>query len=194
MAIGRPMEFDPDVALDKAMQTFWAQGYEATSTTDLMSAMGLSKSSLYQTFGSKRELFIRCLDHYCREAGDRVQTIVAGTRTGKQFIVDLFRAFISAGSNGRPKGCLLVNTACEFGNSDKELGSYIASRLEGSKQQFRQAIEQGQRDGDIPADKDADQLSNLLVMNVCGLRVLAKLETDPSVMESTVDQLLEQLD
>ena len=194
MAAGRPMEFDPDVALEKAMKAFWARGYDATSTSDLMSAMGLSKSSLYQYFGSKRQLFMQCLDRYCQQAAERRQEIVGDARPGKQFIADLFRAIISPRGKNSPKGCLLVNTACEFGKSDKEFGAYIASRLEGNQQLFQLAIEQGQKDGDIPRDKDAEELSAVLVMNLCGLRVLGKLETEQAVLESIVDQLLRQLD
>ncbi len=61
MSIGRPLQFDPEQVLDAAMQVFWASGYDATSLQDLLQAMRLSKSSFYQTFGSKQQLFERCL-------------------------------------------------------------------------------------------------------------------------------------
>ena len=61
---GRPREFDIESAHDKAMQLFWTQGYEATSLSDLLSTMGLSKSSFYQTFESKHTLFEQCLVRY----------------------------------------------------------------------------------------------------------------------------------
>ena len=90
------MEFDPEVALAKAMGVFWSQGYEATSTTDLMSAMGLSKSSLYQTFGSKRELFVRCLDHYSDNSSRRLREKLDDADSGKQFLIDFFGRLINA--------------------------------------------------------------------------------------------------
>ena len=61
---GRPIEFDPDAALTDAMQLFWRKGYENTSLPDLLDAMQLSKSSLYQAFGSKQALFERCMTRY----------------------------------------------------------------------------------------------------------------------------------
>jgi TetR/AcrR family transcriptional repressor of nem operon len=67
------MQFDPGQALASAMSLFWRKGYEATSLQDLLKATGLSKSSLYQTFGSKRALFERSLDLYRREMVARMR-------------------------------------------------------------------------------------------------------------------------
>ena len=193
MKIGRPMEFDPEVAIAQAMGVFWSQGYKATSTTDLMSAMDLSKSSLYQTFGSKRQLFLQCLEHYCQQSAERRRTILAGTKPGKQFLIDLFRRLINP-DRTKPPGCLLVNTACEFGGTDDELSSWVKSRLEGSRRLFQEAIERAQSAGEIPSDKDAQDLSEFLVMSVCGLRVMLKLNADHSALKPVVDQILAQLD
>lgn len=62
--MARPREFDVDKVLDAAMAAFWTKGYEATSLADLTSAMGLSKSSFYKAFGSKRALFLTIMDRY----------------------------------------------------------------------------------------------------------------------------------
>ena len=75
--MARPREFDVDDALDRAMNVFWAKGYEATSMSDLMAAMDLSKSSLYDTFGSKHELFLSALQRYKRQGNG------TGSRRGR---------------------------------------------------------------------------------------------------------------
>ena len=77
------MEFDPEVALAKAMGVFWSQGYEATSTTDLISAMGLSKSS--------------------DDSTRRLRKKLDDAESGKQFLIDFFRRLINADS-GTPPG------------------------------------------------------------------------------------------
>jgi TetR/AcrR family transcriptional regulator, transcriptional repressor for nem operon len=64
MIYGRPLEFDPDIALQAAMQLFWCKGYESSSVQDLITTMEVSKSSFYQTFKSKHILFQRCIVNY----------------------------------------------------------------------------------------------------------------------------------
>ena len=64
MAMGRPREFDPDRALDRALEVFWRRGYEGASIADLTEAMGITKPSLYAAFGNKEELFRKTLDRY----------------------------------------------------------------------------------------------------------------------------------
>ena len=61
----RPKEFNPDDAIEKAMHVFWHKGYEATSMEDLLTAMDLNRGSLYDTFGDKRQLFLKVMDRYC---------------------------------------------------------------------------------------------------------------------------------
>ncbi|HEY4745232.1 MAG TPA: TetR/AcrR family transcriptional regulator, partial [Desulfuromonadaceae bacterium] len=86
MTYGRPLAYDPDRALDAAMQLFWLHGYEATSLQDLLQAMGLSKSSLYQGFGGKKELFLRCVNRYCEEMATKLQALLDEAGSGLAFI------------------------------------------------------------------------------------------------------------
>ena len=62
--MARHKEFDPDVALDRALELFWERGYEATSMADLVDHLGIGRASLYATFGSKHELYLKALDRY----------------------------------------------------------------------------------------------------------------------------------
>jgi AcrR family transcriptional regulator len=64
---GRPREFDEDEVLRAALRVFWEKGYESTSLSDLLAAMGLTKSSLYKAFGSKEALFWRVVERYQRD-------------------------------------------------------------------------------------------------------------------------------
>lgn len=64
--VGRNKQFDPDEVLDAALDLFWRRGYEATSTADLVTETGIARGSLYATFHSKHELYLRTLDRYVR--------------------------------------------------------------------------------------------------------------------------------
>ncbi len=63
--------FDPDRALEAALQVFWSRGYEQASAQDLVEAMGINRGSWYATFGSKAELYRLALQRYCRADLDR---------------------------------------------------------------------------------------------------------------------------
>ena len=72
--MARPKEFDQEKALRKAIRLFSQQGFAATSTDELMRVMGVGRQSMYDTFGDKRELFLRALEMYVMES---VQSINA---------------------------------------------------------------------------------------------------------------------
>src|ERR1700752_4820170 len=62
--MGRPRGFDEDVALEAAMQVFWEKSYEGATLSDLTSAMGINRSSMYAAFGDKAALFRRAMERY----------------------------------------------------------------------------------------------------------------------------------
>ncbi|MFD1271111.1 TetR/AcrR family transcriptional regulator [Streptomyces kaempferi] len=80
MAVGRPRTFDEAQALDLAVEVFWRQGYEGTSITDLTTAMGMNKPSLYTVFGSKEKLFRLVVARYAeRDMGYKTAALAEPT-------------------------------------------------------------------------------------------------------------------
>ena len=188
MSIGRPLQYDPDTVLEAAMQLFWRQGYEATSTQVLMQAMRLSKSSLYQAFGSKYKLFLRCIERYhaqmMAEMGERLQA----TDSGAQFVTEtLLKVINEVNELANPKGCLMTNTANEFAQSDSQIALRVSSGLAGYRDMFRQAVIKGQADGSIRSDINSDQLATYLVTSMSGLRTMVKAGIDTATLEQTVN-------
>jgi TetR/AcrR family transcriptional regulator, transcriptional repressor for nem operon len=121
----RPRTFDEDRAVDAAMRTFWANGYEATTTEDLCAATGLGRSSIYNTFTSKHELFRRALLHYV----ETMTTLQLGIledeeRAPAERLRALFSAVIdgemATRRDGRSIGCLTVNTTVELAGRDPD--------------------------------------------------------------------------
>jgi len=186
MAIGRPITFDPEQALDAATQQFWRVGYEATSMQDLLKAMQLSKSSLYQTFGSKKELFHRCLERYTQAFSTEMGVKLENSSNAKSFIEAAFESVLIETSCQQKNGCLLVNTANELGQRDEGIATLVGAGTVKLSQIFERAVIAGQRAGVINQDQEAHALANYLVANICGLRTMVKSGADRESLNKTV--------
>ena len=88
--MGRPREFDEINVLERAMEAFWARGYDGTSLQDLLLVMGLSKSSFYETFGSKHDLFLRALEHYTSTVVRDAALVLKQEESGRKAITQVF--------------------------------------------------------------------------------------------------------
>ena len=175
MTVGRPLQFDPEKALDAATEVFWSGGYEGTSLQDLLNAMGLSKSSFYQAFGSKQQLFERCLCRYRENLAETMLANLGRATSGRQFIEDmLYSAAAEARQETKPRGCLVMNTANEFARSDETVAGWVTQGMDRFRGVFAAAVRRGQEDGTIAKDKDPETLALYLVSNMSGLKTMAK--------------------
>ncbi|MCF7816958.1 MAG: TetR/AcrR family transcriptional regulator [Kiritimatiellales bacterium] len=179
MTIGRPLEFDPDVALEAATQLFWSKGYESSSLQDLLSTMGISKSSFYQTFKSKHLLFQSCIQNYRKMLIDSLRAQLKEARSGRIFIRTIFDGVANEtiGICAR-RGCLLMNTASEFSQTDPEISELVSISLENLTDIFETAIKQAQEQGEIPPSKDPRSLATYLVSSMSGLKNMVKAGAD----------------
>jgi TetR/AcrR family transcriptional repressor of nem operon len=194
MTYGRPREFDIDRALEAATQQFWAVGYEATSLQDLLKSMGLSKSSLYQTFGNKHELFVRCLDHYQQSMVDKLNEQLNSSDSVKQFIAKFLEGVIAEAKNssGR-KGCLLVNTANELSQRDTDIAKAVTDGTGNVAKLFQQAIELGKQKKEISVDTPTEHLVSYLITAISGLRTMIKAGAETSTLKPVTDLIIKTL-
>ncbi|WP_417684533.1 TetR/AcrR family transcriptional regulator [Roseibium sp.] len=133
---GRPRAFDEAEVLDAALQTFWRQGYEATSLDDLTAAMGLSRSSFYSAFGSKQGVFIAALKSYSEAALEALEEL--SREAGDDAVGTMVSAL--ADPNGGPRGCMLVNCITELAPHQEEVAAIGRHHLERIEELFAQAI------------------------------------------------------
>jgi len=179
--------FDADLALARAMDLFWRQGYEATSVQDLVEELGLSRSSLYATFGDKDTLFQSALQHYCRaEAGPRHDLL-----HGPGPVLGAVRALlegIAAAPSVHPdrRGCLVVNAAMERVPADPATAEAVAAQLKRFEEALTGALRRGQERGELDRGQDARALARFLVAVVQGMRVVGKAGADPAVLDDVV--------
>ena len=193
--LGRPLEFDPDTALDAAMQVFWSKGYKHTSMQDLLAAMNLSKSSLYQAFGGKQPLFRRCIARYADQFAGRLYQGLAAAPSGRRFIEEFLHSVLSeVAGGGEPRGCLVMNTASEFAQCEPEIAQDVVQSVGRFRGALQAAVERAQREGDIAPDRDARTLAAFLVSSMSGLKVQAKAGADAPTLEGIIELVLKALD
>ncbi|MGW0547427.1 TetR/AcrR family transcriptional regulator [Streptomyces altiplanensis] len=193
--MARPREFDEVRAVDAAMRAFWTAGYEGTSTQDLCEATGLGRSSIYNTFKSKRDLFGRALARYMEVKNAGLSELMESGLPVRQKIRAQFQRVIDEEFERGPGGggCLVVNTAVEVAARDREVAGDLARDYQVRLAVIRTAIEAGQRDGDIARDKDPAALAHFVIATIAGLRISARVTPQRSVLESVADAAVSAL-
>ena len=173
--MARLREFDIDDALDAAMQTFWLQGYEATSLVDLMAATGLQKGSIYKAFKDKHSLFISALHRYFEAANDFHRQFLEQPESPKAGLTQWLRQLVATyGNYDDGRGCFVVNSLVEMAPHDAEVKQLVANQIEYLRTLICRAIVSGQALGEFRDDIDAEDLSLLLLNLVHGIIVSAK--------------------
>lgn len=176
--MARPREFDTRHALENAMGVFWTKGYEAASLAGLTRAMGISKSSLYETFGSKHELFLASIGLYSETMIGRLSGQLDAQVSARGAIESLFAMFIDEALGPDPRGCLLGNCASEVASHDPQAAARIAKGMGKLEDLFHRTVVRGQAAGEISGDHDARALARYLTCVANGLRVMGKVTPD----------------
>ncbi|MBO7746360.1 TetR/AcrR family transcriptional regulator [Paenibacillus sp. MWE-103] len=183
----RPREFDQELALDKAMELFWSQGYERTSIQDLVEHTGVHRGSLYDTFGDKNQLFLTCLDRFRQSASARFK-MLEGPGEPKEMLVRYFDAVIdSAMNNGSRRGCFVANTAMELGAVDPAISSRIEAYSVDIESRFYTFLLQAQAQNKLRGKHSLRELSRFLVTVRSGLYVLAKTAPDRQTLQDSAN-------
>jgi len=178
---GRPRQFDTDVALDNAMRVFREKGYHGATISDLSEAMQLTAGSIYKAFQDKRGLFLQVFTRYTSLRNKALAERLSQQPDGRACIAELLRFYLeSATSVDGRRGCLVVGSAIELKQFDSELAALVHAALTRNQHAILQLIEQGQQDGSINAQHDANALSHVLLCLVLGMRVAGKTQDLPA--------------
>ncbi|MGW2256785.1 TetR/AcrR family transcriptional regulator [Streptomyces sp. NPDC001780] len=171
--IGRPRGFDADEALEHAMRVFWEQGYEGASLTDLTSAMGITRTSMYAAFGNKEELFRKALERYTEgpaSYGARAMREPTARQVATAFLNGSVRATTRPDC---PTGCLGVQGALAAGDPGRPardtLSAWREEATSGLRDRFRRAVDEG----DLPPGTDPGLLARYLMTVANGIAVQA---------------------
>ncbi|MFG2500999.1 TetR/AcrR family transcriptional regulator [Streptomyces sp. NPDC048441] len=196
--MARPRTFDEERALDAAMRAFWANGYEATSTQVLCDATGLGRSSIYNTFSSKHELFQRALARYMDSmTSSQVEILEDAESSPTERLRALFTRVVDSEfecrEDGHSIGCLTVNTTVELAGRDPEAAEMLARDLAVRLSAIGAVIRSGQSSGDITSTRDPGDLARFLNAVIGGMRISAQGGADRATLEAITGTALDAL-
>ena len=192
--MGRPIAFDREEVLEAAMETFWLRGFESTSLFDLIGAMGLSKSSFYQAFSSKHQLFLQCLRRYRKQLVHDLMARLTRAESGLGFLVDELYE-IPKSSRGRvgSMGCLLMNTAAEFAQGDPDVAGIVKDGIDDLHAVFGNAIARAVEEGGLHSDRKPAELAQFLVTGMTGMKTMSQAGLSPDQLEAVARHTLHAL-
>jgi TetR/AcrR family transcriptional repressor of nem operon len=192
--MARPKTFDPDEALEKAMHVFWHKGYEATSMEDLLDAMDLNRGSLYDTFGDKRELFLKVIDRYCTGFVGEKFAFLDQPGPALPLLRRFIEMMIEGGlSDPRRRGCLIANTVMELAPHEKEIARQLGTALTMTENTFFKMLTRARQQGELDKEKDPRTLARFLTTMMQGTIVMIKAGTPADVIKQTVRTALSVL-
>ncbi|WP_370154540.1 TetR/AcrR family transcriptional regulator [Ferrovibrio sp.] len=177
--MARPKAFDTSAALLQAMELFWEQGYAATSVDQLVAAMGISRQSLYDTYGDKHALFLAALDAYCAMLEDAMLAPLKQPGAGLQALHDTAVGVVDFLIRyPKRRACLMANTTLELAPHDAAVAAKVRRHLANMEAAFRLVLDHARARGEIAAGADPDALARYLVGMIHGVMVLAKSGAD----------------
>ncbi len=194
--MGRSKDFNEDEVLNKAVNLFWNKGYNATSMQDIVDSLGISRSSLYDTYGDKHALFIKALESYRCSVFSKICEIESAKTPARQMI----KAFLDQIPQkltltcDKPKGCFYTNAAIETAPEDSAVNSIVDDINKRTEDFFYDAIVAGQHVNEIAKNKKPRAIARFLMNTLKGMNVSAKLETDSNVFDDIISVALSVLD
>lgn len=194
--MARTKEFDPDAALQSALELFWRRGYEATSMADLVTHLGIGRASIYATFGNKHDLYLKAVDRYTDSRDPQLLDELSQPGPALPAVRTLVRRFaIEASSEElRRSGCFITNTAAELGPHDPDAARRVERSWEQIETLLHSALVRAQAQGELPGERDPRALARLLLVLLQGLRVTGKASEDPARVRDAAEQALTLLD
>lgn len=193
--MARTREFDERQALVAAMLVFWEKGFEATSIQDLEDAMGLKRTSIYNAFGNKRQIFNRILQCYKESvmsalfvAMDEAPNIREGLKRLLNGALDIHF------DTDNPGGCLVVLSVLESGQHDEASSDELVQTIQDLKAGLQQRLKKAKQRGELSPDLDVAVTATTIASTMTGMMVLGKAHFTRASLNRTIKQVLSLLD
>ncbi|MCE3198322.1 TetR/AcrR family transcriptional regulator [Paenibacillus sonchi] len=182
--MARSKEFDTTLVLHRAMEVFGHYGYEGTSLQILLDGLGIARQSLYDTYGTKRDLFVKAVRHYVDEKSSAVVTYLERTESVKKSISDIFHEIVATlQDEERRKECFILYSAIDQVPHDPEIAALFEQDRVRLENALYQALVRAQNHGELNPDQDVRALARYLYHARYALTQAAKLTNDPKTLE-----------
>jgi AcrR family transcriptional regulator len=191
--MARPKEFERDTALQQAIKVFADHGFEGTSTEALMQAMGISRQSMYDTFGDKRQLYLEALQHY---NANSVSALIKNLHTGSSPIKGLeaaLLAFAAKPAADGPAHCMGTSAICEFGRSDQQVSLVTDTSSRIVLSAFERLIGEAKEAGETGPDIDVQAAAQFMLATISGMKIAARGGATPEVLRNIARMALRSL-
>ncbi len=191
----RVKQFDQQEVLHKAMLLFWRKGYNATSIQDLTQHLGISRGSLYDTFGDKQQLFHQVVSLYSKKSIEGLKGFLGTHQNVKEAFRHILHSVLTEDPFGPDqKGCFVVNTSTEMLPQDDILLTVINVHQEQMEKLFCELLERGVSSGEISADKNLKAIARTFYTMMTGFRVFDKAQADIEDSLAALEAVLTILD
>ncbi len=194
MSRGPDKQFEPDQALGKAMHLFWEKGYAATGMAELQSEMGIGRKSLYDTFGNKRQLYIRSLRHYTSTVARGILGELDKPGSPLRNVRRLLRKVEKEHSRPESNGCMLGVGMAQCRTDDPELAEIFRLHMKGVEEAYYRTFERARDIGELDADTDIRDLARLFMGIHQGLALIGRVQETPAVQRGIVNAALTALE
>jgi TetR/AcrR family transcriptional repressor of nem operon len=193
--MARSKEFDPEAVLDAALDLFWERGYEATSVADLVEHLGIARASIYGTYGSKHELYLKAMDRYRDRVTPDNLRLLSRPGAALPAVRELVERFAAqAVGDAERRGCFVVNTAVELGDRDQGAARRVEASWNSLETGLASALMRAQAQGELSADRNPVAIARFLLVVLQGLQVLGRARPEPERVRDAVAQALIILD
>ncbi len=185
--VGRPKEFDEQIALEQAMVVFWSHGYEATSVQDLLDAMEISRGSMYDTFGDKHALFSAAIAHYERTVTSGIEKMLAAPGSPLAAIRRCLTKLADHPRKGPCRGCMATSAAVEMAQHDPQVCIAVQGIMRRVEKAFHNALARAVEAGELSRRADTRAQARFLTGTVQGLSVMGKASASRATIRDIID-------
>lgn len=183
--------FDEHEVLVRAMHQFWAKGYDATSMTDLVQAMGINSPSIYGAFGSKEELYRRAVALYAETEGAVTATAMAEQPTARDAVEAMLKGLIALYTGSTPgRGCMIVLGTANTSSASAEVHQLLRHHRSGIREAIATRLTGAVQEGELPADTDAPALALFFHTFLNGLSIQVADGVPAEALLDAVDVLM----